>query len=370
MSAFFAFKLLLLVTSTKTMMIETTTPSTTVAAWYSTSTSLIQLSVNGYYVSANSDGLVAATRSLSRETLWSRLESRNGEIMLRSPLYCFFVCINDCGQVYSVLSPNKECRFIEHVNERNYTSFHVHSNGMFLGVKRPTKLQKATLSSTIYGNKKNETWHNNNFIVVNHTSAMSKTALITIGRRCSDDFDTSRLNTKLRKKCKIERKSLEIVEVNNEIVLSEEEETQDNIETDYAHAMKKKKTMTRRSGTLGDRETYETDDALSIPEMIKISKDKTFYNVDEEPEIEIMVLPDSVTTMKVMTTTTPTTTTTMSMTMKSDRLDRMVEKLLNVPKDADIDTTNDGDDGDGDDYEKSSFMLNKYIFKDCKFIKE
>lgn len=79
----------------------------------------VRIFVNHHFLQMNLDGLVNGSQtSDSGQTVWRRIAQSDG-ILLRSSLYCNYLCINECGYAYSALLPNNECLWTEHYDVYN-----------------------------------------------------------------------------------------------------------------------------------------------------------------------------------------------------------------------------------------------------------
>lgn len=74
----------------------------------------VHIFLNHYFLQMNADGVVdGSPTDLSNQTLWHRIARPEGMMLLRSSLYCTYLCVNECGYGYSALLPNGECLWSE-----------------------------------------------------------------------------------------------------------------------------------------------------------------------------------------------------------------------------------------------------------------
>jgi hypothetical protein len=79
----------------------------------------VRIFVNHHFLQMNLDGIVNGSQTSDfGQTVWRRVAQTDG-ILLRSSLYCNYLCINECGYGYSALLPNNECLWTEHYDEYN-----------------------------------------------------------------------------------------------------------------------------------------------------------------------------------------------------------------------------------------------------------
>ena len=78
----------------------------------------IRISMNDNHLEMTSNGTVRGTfREPSNQAVWHRIDRPEGEFLLRSSVYCKYLCINECGYVYSAILPNSECLWSEMKND-------------------------------------------------------------------------------------------------------------------------------------------------------------------------------------------------------------------------------------------------------------
>lgn len=81
----------------------------------------IQLFVGRFYLHMNSDGVVnGSLEKLNNETVWRRIAVNSSEVVIQSVAHCLYLCMNECGYVYSIDKPNHDCIFREVFKENNY----------------------------------------------------------------------------------------------------------------------------------------------------------------------------------------------------------------------------------------------------------
>nr|ANS71038.1 fibroblast growth factor [Lymantria dispar multiple nucleopolyhedrovirus] len=84
----------------------------------------VQIGINRRLLTCFANGTVAGSDldgAAIENTVWRRWAPNFNEIVVQSLAACLFVCINDCGFVYSAATPNKECLFAEEMGENRYT---------------------------------------------------------------------------------------------------------------------------------------------------------------------------------------------------------------------------------------------------------
>lgn len=81
----------------------------------------VQIFLNHRYLHMHSDGIINGSLEYkSNETLWKRIATNDSGIIIQSVAYCSYLCMNECGFVYSIDVPNYDCIFTEIFKENNY----------------------------------------------------------------------------------------------------------------------------------------------------------------------------------------------------------------------------------------------------------
>ncbi|WBB27275.1 FGF [Mythimna sequax nucleopolyhedrovirus] len=117
----------------------------------------VRIYINHHFLRMNPDGVVNGSEVIdSNDTVWHRIAYSDG-ILLRSSLYCNYVCINECGYGYSALIPNNECLWTEHYDEHHYRFINKKfgNRTVYLSLnlegklKRTVQLRKETLGDNV-----------------------------------------------------------------------------------------------------------------------------------------------------------------------------------------------------------------------------
>ncbi|ACH88567.1 fibroblast growth factor [Helicoverpa armigera multiple nucleopolyhedrovirus] len=107
----------------------------------------VRIFINHHFLRMNLDKTVNGSQvGDSNETVWHRVAHSDG-VLLRSSLYCNYVCINECGYGYSALIPNNECLWTEHYDDNHYRFIYKKfgNRTAYLAVNLEGKLKRTVL---------------------------------------------------------------------------------------------------------------------------------------------------------------------------------------------------------------------------------
>lgn len=84
---------------------------------------LVQIGINRQLLTCFANGTVGgSTDERADGTAWRRWAAKPREVLIRSAATCAFVCLDDCGFLYTAAeAPNKECLFVEELSENHYS---------------------------------------------------------------------------------------------------------------------------------------------------------------------------------------------------------------------------------------------------------
>ncbi|QEI03629.1 FGF [Rachiplusia nu nucleopolyhedrovirus] len=81
----------------------------------------VQIFINHKYLQMHSDGVVNGSLDrLNNNTVWKRIATNDSGVIIQSMAHCLYLCMNECGYVYSIDVPNHDCIFQEVFKENNY----------------------------------------------------------------------------------------------------------------------------------------------------------------------------------------------------------------------------------------------------------
>ncbi|ABI35778.1 fibroblast growth factor [Ectropis obliqua nucleopolyhedrovirus] len=161
----------------------------------------VKLFVNKKFLLGNEDGTINATTLIDKfhdDIVWQRY-SLKGEIVIRNSKHCYFVCINDCGYVYSTNLPTRDCLFVEELNESHYTYFYrkYKTSKMYLAVNLEGKTRRTVVDDVELLGKLTTP---SAFTVIDHLTSAEDFAT----EKCAEIQSVqSRINVSPKKMCKI-----------------------------------------------------------------------------------------------------------------------------------------------------------------------
>nr|WUR10713.1 FGF [Calliteara abietis nucleopolyhedrovirus] len=108
----------------------------------------IQLALNRRFLNGARDGIVDGVDQTNALTaVWQRLAVRPYQILIRNVKHCFFVCINNCGYIYSARTPTANCLWTETLTENNYSTYYRVENNtnLYLALNNKGRTRRTVL---------------------------------------------------------------------------------------------------------------------------------------------------------------------------------------------------------------------------------
>ncbi|UJZ89063.1 fgf [Erannis ankeraria nucleopolyhedrovirus] len=286
----------------------------------------IKIHMANKWLTGHSDGIINGTsddNNTNHGLVWRRF-AHNLNVLLRNAEYCYYLCINDCGHVYSATVPNKQCLLTEEMSG-GYTYFRrkMVNQSMYVAINIANKMR----NSIVYEGEAMD-------FAAKASSILTRVKDYKSPSEACAPLNKSKLNYKPKSKCVSATRKIDPKIMSNEIPNPESVE-----EIDTIHA-----TITGyeiNNDDIGKKN--ETDN-----KTITGSVDENLYSVDTEPIVEVVLLPSNETIAHKIE---PTTESSVS------SIDRIVEGLLNKPNVTVVDTNN------------NYTVFNFFKFSNCVFIK-
>ncbi|ADB84379.1 fibroblast growth factor [Apocheima cinerarium nucleopolyhedrovirus] len=298
----------------------------------------IKIYMGNKWLTGHSDGIINGTSdgtsadNIDHGLVWHRF-AHNLNILLRNAEYCYYLCINDCGHVYSATVPNKQCLLTEEMSG-GYTYFQrkMPKQSMYVAINIGNKMR-----NSIKFEGEPMTFANKASSILTRISDYKSPS-----EECAP-LNKSKLNYKPKNKCAITARKIDPKIMSNEIPNPESADSVDTIGTIYT-------TITGYEINKINNETAEIDkkNETDINETVLGSVDENLYSVDTEPIVEVVLLPSTENKTNEIKPTTESSV---------NNIDKIVKDLLNKPNVTVVDTNN------------NYTVFNFFRFSNCVFVK-
>jgi Fibroblast growth factor len=291
----------------------------------------IKIHMANKWLTGHSDGVINGTSGDDNNTnhglVWRRF-AHNLNVLLRNVEYCYYLCINDCGHVYSATVPNKQCLLTEEMSG-GYTYFRrkMLNQSVYVAINIANKMR----NSIVYEGEAMD-------FAAKASSILTRVNDYKSPSEACAPLNKSKLNYKPKSKCVAAARKIDPKIMSNEIPNPESVEEIDAIHTSITG-------YEINNGIDDIVKKNETDN-----KTITGSVDENLYSVDTEPIVEVVLLPSNETTTNKIKPTTESSVV--------SNIDRIVEGLLNKPNVTVIDTNNN-----------NNTIFNFFKFSNCVFIK-
>nr|AKN91087.1 FGF [Buzura suppressaria nucleopolyhedrovirus] len=297
--------------------------------------SKVQFFINKKLLKINKDKVINATEVSDVESVWQRFAFKT-EIVIRNVYSCRFMCINDCGYIYSASIPNKECLWTESMPDDIHYSYYYRKTGkrrMYLAINLEGKTRKVVLPE-----------HENIGKFTAQTSVtLYKWDAVDPLDMCNPVVTfTTKLSFKPKNNCQSEvKKRRSSIEITNDIpepMSTAEVELYDEfMDVDYK----------------SDELALFSNEITAKPTTVYISAalNKNLYSVDTDPEVEVMVMKNEKSTEEKSNVALKAPANDESQT------DKLIAELLSKTKNISVNPN-------------STFIqVNTFTFQNCNFVK-
>ncbi|AWW14485.1 egf [Hyposidra talaca nucleopolyhedrovirus] len=316
--------------------------------------SKVQFFINNKLLRLNGDKMISASEISDAESVWQRFAIKT-EIVIRHVQSCRFMCINDCGIVYSASIPNKECLWTETMPDGVYYSYYYRKTGkrrMYFAINLEGKTRRIVLPDKQKIGK---------FAV--QTSVTLRTWEAAEPRVSCPPVLTFAANLTIKPKntCRTEKiKRQTKLETTNNIP-----DPMSTVEVERGDSNINSNDDVDYTNLLDDELVVVTMPTLDLREkklttlFVSGAVDKNLYSVDNQPEIEVMIMnedEDQEEENKKEKSSSVEIDNEFIMDNES-QTDKLVAELLKKTKNITVD-------------QNSTFIqVNTFTFQNCNFVK-